>query len=247
MRKVICLLVAMLICVSMVLPVIAAENEFVPSISYKDGPEIVPVEDDGGEPAQGIVRDENGEIIDYFYDCLEITTIPEAKAGHTAISEEARLLLLRVYEELRVGTMKLPQEDLLIRELVDVSWLCGNMPEEYNHPLIVEPEGIVFEVIFDLGVSAKTDVYVMTYKDEEWNPIVKTVNNGDGTVTCTFEKLCPVVFAVDADANADSGEQDSVPDTGDAISQKLILWSGLLLVSAVAMVSMIAVSRKKKQ
>ena len=41
MKNCICLLVALMLCLSMAVPAFAAEDNFVPSIGYKDGPEIV--------------------------------------------------------------------------------------------------------------------------------------------------------------------------------------------------------------
>ena len=44
MKKVICLLIVLMLCLSMAAPAFAAEDDFVPSITYKPNPEIVPVE-----------------------------------------------------------------------------------------------------------------------------------------------------------------------------------------------------------
>jgi hypothetical protein len=75
--------------------------------------------------------------------------------------------------------------NMVIRDLFDARWLCE------EHRAMIEKEGFVFELTFDLGVVADTQIFVMTYDEdtEQWDPIVKTVNNGDGTVTCTFEHL----------------------------------------------------------
>ncbi len=250
MRRIICMFMAVLLCVSLAVPALAAQNRFVPSISYKGSPEIVPVEDNEGNMASGVVRDADGKIIDYFYNCLEVTSIPEAQKGSTSLSQEGRDLLLRVYKELKEGTMELPyakfklaSKDMVIRELVDISWTCQDEPASDNHPEIVAPKGTVFEVILNLGVARDVDVYVMTYKNDEWNPIVKTVNNGDGTVTCTFEDLCPVAFAVNTNPNAGANNSDGNPKTGDQI----MMWVALLAVSVVALGAVVVISRKKRR
>ena len=74
-----------------------------------------------------------------------------------------------------------------------------------------------------------------------WAEIVKTTNNGDGTVTCVFEHLCPVSISVGNPAEGDSGK------TGDEMGRYLILWAGLMVVSAGAIVTMVVVRRKAKQ
>ena len=242
MKKFICLMIALMLCLSMALPVFAAEGTFVPSISEKDGPEIVTIKDDEGNPAIGSVHDESGKVIDYIYeDCLVVTPVSQAKTSEL-IPDDAEALLLSVYDQLKNGTMKLPYEKfsasldsskMVIRELVDMSWLCG------EHPEILEPKGVTIKLTFDLGVSSDTDVYVMTYKHDEWNPIVKTVNNGDGTVTCEFEDFCPGAFAVR------TGSDTPPAQTGD--NAKLAVWITLMAVAVVGLAAILVFRRKLVQ
>lgn len=118
----------------------------------------------------------------------------------------------------------LASEKMVIRELVDMSWLCG------DHPEIIAPAGVTIQLTFDLGIDADTDVYVMTYKHDEWNPIVKTVNNGDGTVTCEFEDFCPGSFSVR------SGSNEPPVQTGD--NAKLTVWIVLMAVAVVCLAAL---------
>jgi hypothetical protein len=75
----------------------------------------------------------------------------------------------------------------------------------------------------------------MTYKNNEWNPVVSTVNNGDGTVTCTFEHLCPVEFSVKT--------ADEPPvQTGDDSGKDLLLWGAVAAVALVAIVVLTVVT-----
>ena len=46
MKKIICFVVVLVMCLSLAAPAFATENGFVPSITYKPEPEIVPVEDE---------------------------------------------------------------------------------------------------------------------------------------------------------------------------------------------------------
>ena len=43
MKRIVCLIVAIVLCLAVASPAFAAKTEFVPSISYKDSPTIVPV------------------------------------------------------------------------------------------------------------------------------------------------------------------------------------------------------------
>lgn len=225
MRKIICLLTALLLCASLVCPAFAAENTFVPSIGYKDGPEIEETEMDG--------EDVGG--------CLVVTSIREAKEKTTDIYQEDRDLLLEVYEKLDDGSMKLPLENdkYVIRELVDVSWRKTACVEaDHKHKEWLAEEGNTITIEFDLGVARSTEVIVMTYIDGEWTEIISVENNGDGTVTCVFEDICPVAFCVEADA------EDKLPQTGDAMGQNLILWIVLMAASLAAIVVLVVYRRK---
>lgn len=245
MKRVIALFVAAVLCFSLSCTVFA--DEFVQSITDKGAPEIVPVEDEEGNPAIGFVS-ENGQIIDYLYeDCLLITPVSQAKTSEN-IPDEAEKLLLEVYEKLTNGSMSLPYEKynanldpakMVIKDLFDVSWLCSESTDEEHpdHPELVEPLGVTVTITFDLGVGKNTDVYCMSYKNSAWNPIVSCVNNGDGTVTCVFEDFCPVSFSVG------SGNVTPPSQTGDPSTPTL--WIILMAVSVVALGAVLVLSRRK--
>lgn len=240
MKRVICLITAIITCLALACPVFAAEGEFVPSISYKGAPEIVPVKDGQGADALGALLDEDGKIVDYIYeDCLVVTPVSEAKTS-TLIPDAAEELLLKVYDELTAGTMQIPYEkhnadlkasEMVIRDLFDASWLCA------DHPEAVTPKGVTVQLTFDLGVGKNDAVYCMSYKNNAWDPIVSVTNNGDGTVTCVFEDFCPVEFSV----------RQNVPsvDTGDRVGKTLYLWVGIMVVSAAAVVVLLVAGRRK--
>jgi len=236
MRRIVTLLLVLVLCISLACPVFA--DEFVPSISDKNAPEIVPGKDPDGKPTIGrILKDD--EVIDYIYEgCLVVTPVSEAKTS-TLIPDDAEELLLDVYAKLNSGAMQLPYEKIsskldpkkmVIRDLFDASWLCK------EHPVMVAPLGVTVELTFDLGVGKNTDVYVMTYKNNAWNPIVSVENNGDGTVTCVFEDFCPIAFAVQ------QGSSTPPSQTGDTAD--LTLWIALLAVSALGLVAVVVFRRK---
>lgn len=230
MKKRISLLMAVALCMLLALPAMA--TEFVPSISYKDGPGV-------RTAIQGVRQDlEDGENVT---DCVVITSIIAAREKTTDITQESRDLLLEVYEALSDGSMSLPLEgNYVIRELVDISHKQSACVQaaDHTHDAQLKQEGFVVSVIFDLGVKAGQEVEVLSYQDGQWAEIVSAVNNGDGTVTCIMEHFCPVAFCLDADA------QQGPAATGDVAGQNLLLWI-IVLVAALAAIIVLAVNRRK--
>lgn len=246
MKKFVCLFLALVMLSSMACFVSAAQEDFVASITFKEDPEIVPVGTEDGKVVIGNIYDENGNIIGKIYeDCLLITAVSQARTSEL-IPDDAEDLLLDVYNKLVAGTMKLPYEkvagyngeNMVITELVDATWLCEDAEEKTPCPEVVAPPKVVFDITFRLGVAADVPVTVMTYKHDQWNPIVSTKNNGDGTVTCVFEDLCPVSFSIPT---------KNVPpsDTGD--SSNPVLWAVLMGVSAVALIAVVVVYTRKRK
>lgn len=222
MKRIVTAIIAIVMVLSLSCAAFAAENEFVPSISEKGAPAIV---------SAVLVKD--GEVIATLEQaCLLITSVAEAPTSEL-LPEEAKNLLLNVYNELVAGTMTLPtdkNEELVIRDLVDLSVICE------EHAAMLAEEGVSLQVTFTLGAAASDVIKVMSYKNEAWG-VVETVNNGDGTVTATFEHLCPVAFAVSTMNDAD--------DTGDAFRTELIFWMVAMFASAAALV-VVTVRRKAR-
>lgn len=245
MRKVLSMLVVLLLCVSMVLPVFAADEGFVPSITYKPNPEIVPVQGEDGEEYIGVVRDADGNIISYIgHGCLRITPIAHVWDEEIFVPEEIEELLLFIYNGLNDGSMTIPYEkheagldpaNMVIRDLFDARWECD------EHPNMLEPEGVVMDLTFDLGVVADAQIFVQTYDEEanEWSPIVKVVNNGDGTVTCTFEHLCGIEFSMPLKAAATDPAVEAAKNGNNVLP-----WIIILIAAACAAVAVVA--KKKK-
>ena len=72
----------------------------------------------------------------------------------------------------------------------------------------------------------------------QWAPVKSVKNNGDGTVTCVFEDICPVAFCVEPHADANP------PKTGDAAGGYMLNWL-ILLVASAAVVVVLIVNRRK--
>lgn len=159
MRKFVCLMLALLMCVSLVLPAMAAEDStFIPSI----GPEVKAAVMEGKDVAEQVI----------------VTSVTEAKEQSTEISQEARDLLVKVYDALSDGSMKLPMEDGFIYvELSDVAYT-----EELTADLTVELE----KEVQDEGT-----LLAYVYVEEEWKPIKSVSYDGAGIITCVFEEVGP--------------------------------------------------------
>lgn len=227
MKKVLCLLISLVLCIGMVMPVLAAENNFVPSVTYKDGPGVT----------DATMNDEDVD------DCVVVTTIEEAENKSTDISQDDRDLLLEVYEELKNGNMELPlEDDYVIRDLVDVSFEyedCREIEEHGHKDEKLKEEGVTLTVTFELGVGPYEDVVVVAYIDGQWVAIEDVTNNGDGTVTCVFEDICPVAFAVKEKSGANN------PATGDQTGNQMVFFVGAMVLSAAGIVALLATKARK--
>ena len=236
MKRVLSVLLAMVMVCGLACTVFAAESEFVPSITVKPAPSIIVAE----------IIDEDGNVIEEVpAGHLVITAVSEADTSEM-IPADAKATLLDVYTKLNSGEMVLPAEklnenftpdELTVRDLFDLSWVCPEASP--THEEIVAPDGVTLRVTFDLKLAADVELFAMTYKNNEWNPIVSVVNNGDGTVTAVFEHLCPVAFIY--------AEDKDVPSTGFERSTDLILWTAVMFISATALVAVVVINRKKKQ
>ena len=225
MKRIVSLIGALLMCFTLASTAFAETNTFVPSISYKDGPDI--------EDAALNGEDVSG--------CLVVSSITDAKNESTDITQDERDTLLDVYDQLSDGSMELPLENegYVIRELVDVSFRHSSCVEAgHDHKEKLAEAGVTVAIDFDLGVKADTEVVVFAYVDGQWVRIENVTNNGDGTLTCVFEDICPVAFCVE------EGAEDEPPYTGISAERNLILWVAVMIVSLAAIV-MLLVQRRK--
>ena len=224
MRKICAAIAALLLLIALTVPVLGAEDDFVPSITYKGGPEIV----------EAKMNEEDVTA------CLVATSILEAKEKKTDITQAERDLLLEVYEKLVKDEMELPvDDDLVVRELVDVSFQHSECVEpEHNHKEWLARDNTSVEVKFDMGLPTDVQLEVLVYINEEWIPVEDVTVNPDKTVTVVFEDICPVAFCVHRSA------QEPPAQTGDTMGRMLWLWIVLLLASIGALVYLVQNRRK---
>lgn len=231
MKKIVSLLLVVALCCCTMLSAFA--SEFVPSISYKDHPEV--------DSKIDLVEDAGKTVADMDVDCVEIVAVSDAIDTPEAQRTDVQKQLAELYSKIADGSMKLPFDasmgDMVVRDLIDVSLICG---KNHTHEEELEKDGVSIRLTFDLGVSKDTEVVVMTYKNDKWNNVESVTNNGDGSVTVVFEHLCPVAFCVEADAA-------EPPHTGDVNGAQLGLWTALLVCSLGAVVTMLVYPHRKRK
>ena len=192
MRRMICLVLALLLCASLAMPAFAA---FTPSVSAKDTPEIPALKDkngkevknDKGEKAVATFvipggKDEDGEEAHVFEGSLLFTSVSDAKNKLTKQEEEKlteqekeiREQLQEIFEQLEDGKMEIPYEEfdldpkkMVVRDLFDISWHSENEDglEDQRFEELMDQEECELHMTFDLGVAKNAEVHVFTYKD----------------------------------------------------------------------------------
>lgn len=249
MKKIVTGFLTLVLCLSVACPVFAAG--FVESIGYKPAPEIMPVDND--EDIVGYIVDGNGTQITVEHrKCIVITPVSEADSSQEIPTKEKEELL-KEYDDFATGKKRLSDvkglndlakkvmgegktaDDFVIRDFFDASIVCDDKEE-------LEKEGTTLDLTFKVGVAKNTPVAAMVFVDGEWQVVDKVVNNGDGTITCTFEKLCPVAFLVPGETT-ETGTS-TVPKTWD--NTNVVVWSAVAAVSLGLIVALIIIYRSKK-
>lgn len=232
MKKIVSVAVALVMLAGMTVNAFAAG--FVPSIEVKNAPSVVAYMDDGKEIVGKIV-DADGKVLSVEeHDCIIVTPVAEAQKDDYA-SEEVKNDLLNSYEDMKENGTKildgLVDEGLVVRDMFAISSDCADLLE------LLPIEGNTLELKFDLDLGKEDKIQAVIRVNGTWEKL-PVVNNGDGTVTATFEDLGIVAFLGKTTAES--------PDTGDHSGAELALWIGLMVVSAVAIVGLLIVVRRKK-
>ncbi len=248
MKKLLTLVMAILMVLAITISATAAT--FVPSIENKGAPELIVIDQLNGKDVVGFITNSDGEkVTTEFIDCFIITSIAEAETS-TEIPEEAKDILLKVYGELLEGD-KLSEacpelndivkekwdkdknaDDLVVKDLFDISGECTDIKEHLNGDNILE-------LTFKVGVDADTFITAMVYVDGKWVPVIDCINNGDGTVTVQFDKICPVAFLVPGTTTNSSTVSPATSDVSG-----VILWGSVMFVSLAAVVAIVIYRRR---
>lgn len=230
----------------------ATAAEFVPSITNKGAPQFVVIDQLDGKDVIGYITDADGnKLSTEFLECLDITSLTDA-LNDPSVPKEIKDELLKVYEELNKGDNKISKvcpaidefvkenwgsdksaDDLVIKDLFDLTDKCDDLKEHLGN-------GSVLELTFDLGIGQNVFFAAMVYVDGKWQPVVDAINNGDGTVTVKFDKLCPVAFLV---PGTQLNSSIVSPTTGDYTTAAI--WGGVLFISMASVAALLIYRRKK--
>lgn len=218
MKKLIAVLLALVLCASMASVVMAAENDFVESITYK--------------PAPGVVIPEGHED-----ECIIITPVSDDDA-----SDELKKLyedILKDKEDFKdvagladlikklLGDGKTP-DDLVVRDLFEVIVPCEDLEKELPEELTFVPAN-----------KTNDPVIVLTNKDGKWT-LAESKKNDDGTITVLLEEEGPVAFLVPGTKSGGSA------DTGDSTNQQMVLWIAVAALSLTTIAVLLAVYRRRE-
>lgn len=251
MKKLIALLVSVVLVLT--LTISASATEFVPSIENKGAPELVVIDRIDGKDVVGFITGPDGNRITTEYlDCLLVSSLQEALTDPN-IPQEIKDELKKVYEELRKEGNDLSTlvpgldqfvkdnwdssktaNDLVVKDLFNIHDLCGDISK------FLPQDGSTLDLTFDIGVGKNVFVAAMVYVDGQWQPVPSVVNNGDGTITVTFDKLCPVAFMV---PSSQLNSSTTSPTTGDLTP--VYVWGGIMLASIIAMAALLIYRSKK--
>jgi len=255
MKKLISLVLALMICLSVTATAFA--TAYTASVENKSAPAVVEIQNEEGESAIAtLIGDVPEEILSLVSEeFLTVTAVADAETS-VHIPDAAEEALLEVYQGLQDGTLQVPfaeldqekADKLVVRDLFDVSWTDVEGNDYSKH---LENEDISLEMTFALDVKADATVYVMVYKNDTWNEIDQVTNNGDGTVTCVFNHLCPVAVIVEAEetmevVNLPAAQSTASAQPAEASGQNVTLWIVILAAAVVALVAVFA-GKKRKQ
>lgn len=248
MKKIITVALAIIMALAITVSVNAAE--FVESITNKGAPELIVIDQINGKDVVGFITNPDGDKVTTEYeDCFIITSVADAEKS-TEIPKDAKDVLLKVYGELLEGD-KLSDvcpelndivkdkwdedkdaDDLVVKDLFDISGECTEIKDHLNGDNVLE-------LTFKVGIDGDTFVTAIVYVDGKWVPVVDCINNGDGTVTVQFDKICPVAFLVPGTTTNSSTVSPATSDISG-----VILWGSVMFVSLVAIAVLVVYRRK---
>lgn len=228
---------------------------FTPSVINKGAPNIVFEFDADGKKVLGYIRDANGNVLAACYEnCVVMTPISGVKDA-AELTDEQKKALEDAYNELNKTDTKLsvicPElnalakellgndanaDNFVIRDLFDITSRCDDLTE------LLPKDGTAIDMTFEYSIPEDTEVLAMVFVNGKWKPVKKAVNNGNGTITITFEEICPVAIMVPADAQNDT----YVPVTGADTQTSVVIWGSVMLVSLASIVALVYISRRKK-
>lgn len=214
MKKALSFVLAMVILVSLVGTVLAAEGAFTPSVTAKPAPEVVANKGTGEGAAKAPVI----EVVDHqdtqvdTFDVVHVEVTPVAEKDEKHVDEEVKTALTEAFEVLSAADVKLVEvmpelatvvaeaakEDASLKDF-DVNNLVVkdlfNVAVSDELAKVLETEGHSVKLTFDAKIAKNQFVAVMVCVDGKWIP-VDFVVNADGSITCTMDVVGVVAILV---------------------------------------------------
>ncbi len=248
MKRLLAVVLSIILMLTITVSVSAAQ--FVPSITNKGAPDLVVIDSIDGKDVVGFITDPDGNKISTEYiDCIIISSLTQA-LNDEELPEGVKEELLKVYGEFKNGA-KISElcpeiedivkekwskdksaDDLVIKDLFDITDKCDDLESKLK-------DGATLDLTFDLGIADGSFITAMVYVDGKWVPVVDCINNGDGTVTVKFDKICPVAFLVPG-----SGQNMDVVSPITADTTSVILWGTVMVVALGCIIALIVFRRK---
>lgn len=254
MRRIAALLLALGLFASTTLTVGAT---FTPSVSGKEAPEVMTVEDANGNKGAAMILDANGNALSLVSsDALVVTPL----SGVDGASQQVSQALTNAYQQIQNATTladivpdigdvlatvapDMAVEDLAVRDLFDVT------VDAQTKALL--DAGNSIELVFDLGVSRNEAVVCLhNFSGNQWEAIdpAKVKNNGNGSVTVEFSSLSPIAFAVQSTgATSELNPQTGAGEFEMAAEASNSVWPAVMVIAAVALFGVGARKAVKKQ
>jgi len=238
MKRFVTLLLTFVLFASMSISAFAAQDTFVPSITQKAAPEVVATEEttEDGQAIIGtvVIAGTGEEVHKAVVGSLIVTAITEVDdASH--LTEEKIEELKTIFTELSEGTKKLSDlseafnahvkevlgedksvDDLVVKDLFDVT-ITDEQLESY-----LAQEDTRINLTFNAGLKEGQFAAVMLFKNNEWLMAENVTNNGDGTVTATFDHFCPVMIIVEEAGAAEEEAKVEAPATEEAPAEETV-------------------------
>ena len=221
MKKIVSLVMAVVICLSLVVTA-AANANFVPSITAKPAPEVVtsPAEQTASGTGSGakdesayalVIKDDKEEVVSSSKPAKLIDTsvaeVMNTEKGKTSEVPEVRA------EALKEAYETLSAKDVVLTNVVDGLEAVAKEQKVATSKLVVKDlfdirlseedfeeelnvEGHTIDVSFKADIQPGQFVTIAVYKDGKWILAKKVVVGEDGLVTATLECLGTVAIIV---------------------------------------------------
>ena len=165
-----------------------------------------------GAAEELVISEEAAEILKEAYDELNEKDFKLSEAIVDVVKELEELLVAQVVDEVTavmevegateaeietaveaaVEVTKDTIADIIDNAVVTALFDVTILSEELQSYLDVE--GNTIDLTFEADIPEGNHVFVMVFKNNEWQLIENVVINGDGTITCTFAHFCPVAI-----------------------------------------------------